>query len=271
MHRIIFFIAATLIVTTPNICFSQSLPKDISNIQRRGNLRVAIVKIQKTNRPPFFSKSSSGEYYGFDIDLAKKIATELGVKVKLVYAKSFDHTVDLVASRNADVAISMLTANLRRAKKVSFTDPYYNIPQMVAINRLSASRKKINFLKSDHKQLNTPNVSMGVLQESSFEDIAKIHFSNSKIKFYASVDQMKGDLLSGKIDSVLCDQVMINNWIHTNPSIAVDIATTKLMDLKDPIAIAVNWQDTHLLRWLNLYLSTMLKQSTIDLWDKKYL
>ena len=63
---------------------SQGLPAgtggDIEGILRRGKLVVAITAV---DQPPFYFVDKNGKLTGYDIDLASKMADELGVKLEI--------------------------------------------------------------------------------------------------------------------------------------------------------------------------------------------
>ena len=74
---------------------------------------------------PPFENLEGDEYVGFDIDLAKAIAEQLGVECEFTTIQ-FDGIVPAIqAGGQADVGISGITVDPERAQSVDFTDPYY--------------------------------------------------------------------------------------------------------------------------------------------------
>ena len=70
---------------------------------------------------------------GFDIDLAKAIAEQLGVECEFTTIQ-FDGIVPAIqAGGQADVGISGITVDPERAQSVDFSDPYYIADQSVAV------------------------------------------------------------------------------------------------------------------------------------------
>ncbi|MEO1265056.1 MAG: transporter substrate-binding domain-containing protein, partial [Pseudomonadota bacterium] len=53
---------------------------DLSEVLKTGTVKVAVPE----NFPPFGSLGADGEYQGYDVDVAKMIAKDLGVKLELV-------------------------------------------------------------------------------------------------------------------------------------------------------------------------------------------
>ena len=66
-------------------------------------------------------------------------------------------------------------------------------------------------------------------------------------------------------------EVTIASWANDHPEKMLYVKAKVLTDKEDPIAIAVNWQDRHLLSWLNIYLDTATKDGTIPKLRQMYL
>jgi polar amino acid transport system substrate-binding protein len=72
--------------------FAQEFPPDLQRIMDKKELIVAMVA---SDHPPFFTTGKDGKLHGFDVEIAKDIAKELGVEVRLNRtAKTFDGTVE---------------------------------------------------------------------------------------------------------------------------------------------------------------------------------
>src|SRR5262249_1378543 len=85
---------------------AQALAPDRAGILQRGELRVAIPAF---DAPPFFYRRNE-ELEGFDIDLARELGRDLGVRVVFDRrANSYNEVVDVVADGHADVAICKLS------------------------------------------------------------------------------------------------------------------------------------------------------------------
>ncbi len=85
--------------------------------------------------PPFESRNEkTGEFEGFDIDLAKALGERLGVPVEL-------HDVEwpgLIAGLNKgdfDVIISCMSKSETRGQNVSMSDVYYNLSDVIVVRK----------------------------------------------------------------------------------------------------------------------------------------
>ncbi len=240
---------------------------DIKRIMERGTLIVAMLD---KDEPPFFMRDEQGNFCGLDVELAQDIAKKLGVEVEFRReAKTFDGIVDMVFSRQADVAVSYLSKTLERAKKVLFTDAYITLYQTLAINRLQAAQRKWGNRPLEF--LNDKKVTIGTLKGSSYITFAREYFPLAVIAPYDNIGSAFNDARDGKIMAAFFDNVFVKGWHDSNPDAALYVQTIICRDKEDPIALAVHWQDIQLHAWLNQYLRGAINDGTIDKLIAKYL
>ena len=89
---------------------------DLSDILEAGTVKIAIPE----NFPPFGSLGAEGEYVGYDVDVAKLIGKDLGVKVELVPVTS-KQRIPFLETGKVDLVISSMGANPGRAKSIWFS------------------------------------------------------------------------------------------------------------------------------------------------------
>jgi polar amino acid transport system substrate-binding protein len=82
--------------------------------------------------PPMGFKDESGEFVGFDIDMAKEVASRLGVELILQPINWDTKTVEL-DNGNIDMIWNGLTINENNKKDMLFSDPYMNNRQIVVV------------------------------------------------------------------------------------------------------------------------------------------
>ena len=235
-------------------------PTDLRRICDSGKLVVARYEGQ---RPPFFSRSPAGEWVGFDVDLARRIARRLGVAYEARLAASFDEVVDLVAAGAADVGISKLSITLARSQRVRFSRPYMTVYQTLLINRLAAPKQQDPFAALDR-----PGARIGALGGSSYVGYAGKEFPRARVVEYAEFSPMMRDVAEGRLEAAFVDSARANTWRQSNPERLIQVRAFVARDRKDQLAFAVNWRDTHLLAWLDLYLDSIRTDgSAAELFD----
>ncbi len=245
------FLLLILIVTGVRAEDFSAMPPDIARIKQRGEL---VVAMYFEDVPLFCMRNSNNELEGIDIELARDIAEKLGVKLTLNRnSKTFDEIVQTVANRKADIGLSSLSDTLERATTVSFTTPYWSLRQALLINRLKLSAYKDHpDFKTIELLLNQPGIEIGVLKGSSYVDFAKKMFPLATITSYDTVAQGIEDTKKAKLLAFLYDEVEIMNWNKIHPEDSLFLKSDFITRTEDTLAIAVHWQDDHLLSWLNL-------------------
>lgn len=247
---------------------TENLPADIERILNKGTLTIAMYH---EDSPPFFMHDATGNFHGFDVELARDAAKRLGVGVEFNRsAKSFDEVVALVNLRQADVAISMLSSTLNRARLVRFTDSYITLNRMLLINRLMLARVKKGG-SGQIERFNDPGIKIGVIKGTSYVDFAMEDFPEAQLLYYGDWGTLIKDILDGKITALFYDDLEIKNWIRSNPESALYLQTATVKNKKDHLSFAVHWGNTHLLSWLNMYLRTIKEEGTYDRLIDKYI
>jgi glutamate transport system substrate-binding protein len=101
----------------------EQFPADttMGKIQERGEITIGV----KFDVPPFgFKNPQSGDIEGFDVDMGKIIAEELGVEPKFVEAIS-DNRIPFLQKGEVDLILSTMTINQERDLEIEFSEPYY--------------------------------------------------------------------------------------------------------------------------------------------------
>ncbi|MEP3666129.1 MAG: transporter substrate-binding domain-containing protein, partial [Roseibium sp.] len=92
---------------------------ELKDILEAGTIKIATPE----NFPPFGSLGADGEYEGYDIDVARMIAEDLGVELELVPVTS-KQRIPFLDTDRVDLVISTLGANPERAKSIWFSHAY---------------------------------------------------------------------------------------------------------------------------------------------------
>lgn len=210
-------------------------------------------------RPPFFSGERETSA-GFDIDLGRDMAERLGVRYREVpAAESFDAVIDRVADGSADLGISKLSATLERAQRVRFSRPYLTVYQALLVNRLSEPGGGDAF-----RALNAPGFAIGALAGTAYVGYVHASLTAAEVRPYDDFDKMMEDVVGGAIDAALMDSARSDAWRRAHPEQLIHVRTTIDRTRSDPLAVAVAWENTHLLAWVNLYLERIRTDGTAE-------
>jgi ABC-type amino acid transport substrate-binding protein len=102
---------------------------------------VIVVSTDPAYPPQSFLNEETGEYEGFDIDVAREIGTRLGVDVEFT-----DQTFDAVVAGNWggrwDMSVGSVTVTTERMEVLDFTQAYYYTPAQLSVYDDSASAEE---------------------------------------------------------------------------------------------------------------------------------
>jgi polar amino acid transport system substrate-binding protein len=111
-------------------------PKLIEQIKKRGKINVGM-----STFVPWAMRDKQGTWIGFEIDVAKKLATDMGVELELV-PTAWDGIVPSLIAGKFDTIIGGLSITPERQKTVDFTIPYSQSGVGVAASKQLASKMK---------------------------------------------------------------------------------------------------------------------------------
>lgn len=100
----------------------------IEEITKRGKLRVGM-----STFVPWAMRDKSGDLVGFEIDVATRLAEDMGVEVEFV-PTAWSGIVPALLAKKFDVIIGGLSVTPERNMTVNFTDPYAHSGQTMAAN-----------------------------------------------------------------------------------------------------------------------------------------
>jgi His/Glu/Gln/Arg/opine family amino acid ABC transporter permease subunit len=119
-------VAAALGLVVTGAASAQSV---LERIKTSGELRIGT----DATYPPFGS-AEGGEFTGFDIDLGRAIARQLGVRPVFINA-SFDGIFPALQNGTFDIVMSAVTITPERSAVLLFSDPYIDAGQLVAVRK----------------------------------------------------------------------------------------------------------------------------------------
>ena len=182
---------------------------------------------------------------GFDMDLAKEVAKDMGVQLELKEL-SFDALLTTLQSGQIDVIISGMSATEERRKTVDFSDVYYKGIQTLLTTKGNLSKFN-SFSDLKDKKIG--------LQLSSLQD--KLMTSLIPDGKYTKIESMNTlflSLKSNQIEGIVTTKIVCQMAIAANPEFV--IAEKVVIDdssLKSPgVAIALRKGSPSLQKQLNL-------------------
>lgn len=140
----------------------------IAKIKAAGKIVVAQVGAEQ---PPFFWKKTTDgktEWVGYELDLAKRIADRLGVKLEILrLGDDYNEVCQVVYDGKADIGISNLSDTEARRKLVDFTKPYIVSRVGMFIDLVGLEKSGIDAIEP--ADLNRPEVRAALTQDSAYD------------------------------------------------------------------------------------------------------
>ncbi|HDA8161920.1 ABC transporter permease subunit [Staphylococcus aureus] len=221
-------------------------------IKERGELRVGL---SADYAPMEFEHTVNGktEYAGVDIDLAKKIAKDNNLKLKIVNM-SFDSLLGALKTGKIDIIISGMTSTPERKKQVDFSDSY-----MMTKNIMLVKKDKVNEYK-DIKDFN--NKKVGAQKGTEQEKIAQTEIENASITSLSRLPDVILALKSGKVEGAVVEKPVAEAYLKQNPKLG--ISNVKFNEEEKDTVIAVPKDSPKLLSQINKTIKEVKDKGFID-------
>jgi polar amino acid transport system substrate-binding protein len=219
-------------------------------IEKAGKLRVGVSEIV-----PWAMHDKDGKLVGFEIDVAKKLARDLGVEVEF-YPTEIQYLISDLNAGRYDIIISGLSINAERALKVEFSAPYNSTDVTLAASAKAAMPGAT--LQSFDRE----SATVGVLEGSTAEEMTAIVLPNAKIKDYADDGVLFNDLIEGKIDAAVADSPRTEIIANLFPDKVKCICATPLATY--PAAFAVRRGDMEFVNFLNSWIAARTVNKWLD-------
>lgn len=198
----------------------------ITKIKENGKL---VVGLSADYAPYEFHimKDGKDQIVGFDIDIAKEIANDMGVNLE-IKEMDFGAIVQSVKSGAIDLGISGLTPDEKRKEAVDFSDIYYEAEQGILINKNNKdSIKSIEDLKG--KKV---GAQIGSIQAEIANGI-----DGADVKLLDNVNTLILELKTGKLDALIVELPVSKIATEVNEELAVADNVIKISEGGSAIAI----------------------------------
>lgn len=235
MNRLLPVIAALALCAT-----GSAEAATLEQVLRVGTLRVGI-----TLAEPWAFRTDSGEYDGFEIDVARKLAADMGVDIEFV-RYSYDAIVRGLEAGEIDLIAAGLTVTPERALHVNFSNPYATGGIGIATNsRTTAEVERLD-------QLNSSEFTIATITDSVAEDLAGRVFPRANNRSYGSEEAAIEALVAGDAD-VYLEQEPVPTFLELEYPRQIDVPVNQPL-LATPNAFAVNKGDPDSLAFLNAWI-----------------
>ncbi|MCM8709492.1 ABC transporter substrate-binding protein [Clostridium sp. SYSU_GA19001] len=206
--------------------------------------------------PPYeFIKSVDGKetIVGFDIEIAKEIAKDLGVELE-IKSMDFKGLLGALQAGNIDFVLSGMTPTEERKQSVDFSNIYYTAVQQVVVRAEDKDKiKSVDDLKGKK---------VGVQKGAIQEEIAANQMPNSEAKALGKISDITLALKTKKVDAAIIEGPVAKSNVNANSDLAISDIVLKTEEAGS--AVAVKKGNKELVDEINKTLDRLMKNNTID-------
>ena len=198
---------------------ADSRARTLQDIKDSGEMVIGVFSDKK----PFGYVDENGDYQGYDVYFARRLAQDLGVKLKLVSVDA-PNRVEYLTSAKVDIILANFTVTAARADVVDFALPYMK----VALGVVSPDTALIT--TAEELAGKTLIVSKGTTAETYFTEN---HPEVRLLKFDTYTEAFNA-LLDGRGDALSTDNTEVLAWALENPGFTVGIESLGSLDTIAP-------------------------------------
>jgi len=207
--------------------------------------------------PPFAYIDEKGNPTGFDVECLNWIADEMGFEVKH-QPTAWDGIVSSLLTGKIDMIYSGMSITAERLEKVDFSIPYWEINQSLCV-REDSDLNIIAALCGDKYVVGSQR---GCTAAMWIEDnlVKTGILPKDNLKLYEGFSLAVKDLVNGRTDSAMMDDVMVEDAIRKGQPVKI----VGVIKTGEAYGIAVRKEDTELKAILNEGVKKLKKSSKWD-------
>ena len=249
------FMGATLLASCAALAMGATAAQSetIDQIKEKGVLTVGML----VDFPPYGILNTENKPDGYDADVARQLAKDLGVKLNLVPVTG-PNRIPYLLTNKIDMLIASLAITPDRAKQVQFSHPY-SAAQIVVFGGKETKIAKAEDLSG---------LRIGVARAST-QDIAvsKIAPKDANIRRFDDDASAMQALLSGQVDAIGCSTTVAGQIAQRAP----DRFENKFVLLQQEMAVAMRPGEAKTLETVNGLVDKNIKNGEFSKLFEKWL
>jgi glutamate transport system substrate-binding protein len=178
----------------------------MAKLQEAGEIKIGV----KYDVPPFgFKNPRSNAIEGFDIDIGKAIAADLGVEPKFIEAIS-DNRIPFLKDGTADLILSTMTINAERDEEIDFSEPYFIARGRILVKKTNNDINGVDDLAG--KEVCT-------VLGSTYEETLKKQAPRAERRLVDTYSECLELVQNGAVDAESTDDVILTGHIIQDDSL----------------------------------------------------
>ena len=213
----------------------------LESILKRGELRVGF----ESGYVPFEMTNKKGKFIGFDMDYARRLAKDMGVKFVPVNT-AWDGIIPALMTDKFDIIMGGMTITQERNLKINFANPYIVVGQTILLN------KKHEGTVKDYRDLNDPKYILTSRMGTTGEQSIKRMIPRATYKGFESEAEAGLEVINGKADALVYD-LPFCGFLYGSQGKGKTVFLSDPFTY-EPLAWAINKGDPDFLNFLNNFL-----------------
>jgi len=205
-----------------------------------------------------------GEVMGFEYELLKRMAEEMGLQLKIIIAKDMDQMIDRLNKGDADIIAYGMTITKNRKKLISFTKPYMKIHEVLIQRKGPDEVTDVTELGERIISVRKNSSYIERLKNVSDEIGENIYIDTIPGKY--STDEIIQMVENGDINYTIAD----NNISNVNSTYYNDLNMSVPVSLSRNLAWIVRKSSTNLLEELNRMITNSVGGLEYNILYNKY-
>ncbi len=218
--------------------------RTLDEIRDSGTVNIGVF----SDKNPFGYVDENGEYQGYDVYFARRLAEDLGVKLNLVSTEAANR-IEYLQTGKVDIILANFTVTPQRAEEVDFALPYMN----VALGVVSPDSRVIESLDNWNA-----DDQMIVISGTTAETYLTENYPDIKLQKYDTYANAKNAMENGSAAAWANDNTEVIAFALQSPGFTVGIPS---LGSQDTIAPAVSKGNETLLGWINEEIRALGKEN----------
>ncbi len=223
---------------------NKAVYRTLDEIRDSGTVNIGVF----SDKNPFCYVDENGEYQGYDVYFARRLAEDLGVKLNLVSTEAANR-IEYLQTGKVDIILANFTVTPQRAEEVDFALPYMN----VALGVVSPDSRVIESLDNWNA-----DDQMIVISGTTAETYLTENYPDIKLQKYDTYANAKNAMENGSAAAWANDNTEVIAFALQSPGFTVGIPS---LGSQDTIAPAVSKGNETLLSWINEEIRALGKEN----------
>lgn len=217
--------------------------RTVDEIKESGKINIGVF----SDKSPFGYVDENGDYQGYDVYFARRLAEDLGVDIEFVSTEAANR-IEYLQTGKVDVILANFTVTEERKEEVDFALPYMN----VSLGVVSPKKQVVTTLDDL-----TDKDAVIVISGTTAETYLMKNYPNLTLQKYDTYANAKNALENGNGAAWVNDNTEVIAFARENSGYEVGIPT---LGSKDTIAPAVSKGNQTLLDWINEEITSLGKE-----------